>query len=273
MAIIGYLGFALRIIMQRGDRPATEPLRWIAKNRAQLSWLAVGIALVGLLTLGFGWVKSQIPFVFPFWADPVLANLDRNVFGADPFVPLRAFLGSSIWFVDLVYSLWYPATLLSLSGVFLLRKNVAIVAYFLTWGFWGLILQIAWSSAGPIFWSRIGLGPRFDAITQNVPQGSAMAADYLWAAYIDEAARVGSGISAMPSLHVGMAAWIALAYSRTAFAPIAVGYWVVVFIGSVALGWHYFMDGFVGTLMALASFPLARVMIGGMSPSRNTDSK
>jgi hypothetical protein len=260
MAAIGYLGFGIRLMLAKVERPVTEMTYWTRDNREHLTWTGTGIALVGLMTMGASWVRSQIPFVFPFWADPLWADIDQVIFGQDPFLPLRDWLGQWIIGIDLVYSMWYPATLLSLSGVFLSKRNVAIIAYFLTWGMFGLVLQICGSAAGPIFWNRIGLGNRFDLVFENVPLGSQMASDYLWAAYISNGNEIGSGITAMPSLHVATAAWIALVYCKSRFALPAIAYYVLVFIGSVALGWHYFMDGLVGTLMALVSFPLARLL-------------
>lgn len=252
-----YLVLALRLMWRRVDRPLTELAKWTRENHDQLVSLAIGLALVGLVSMGFGWVKTQLDYVFPFWADPLWADMDRAIFDVDPYIPLRAWLGGGIHFLDWVYSLWFPATVLSVAGVFLRRDNVAIVAYFLTWGVFGLIIQAIGSSAGPVYWSRIGLGDRFDAVVDGMPRGSRWAADYLWNNYAIDASAVGSGISAMPSLHVAMGAWIAIAFRKTVFAPLAFAYWALVFLGSVAIGWHYFVDGLVGSLMAMGAFAVA----------------
>lgn len=252
-----YLVLALRLMWRRVDRPTTELVQWTIENRDLLAEMAVGLALIGLVSMGFGWVKTQLDYVFPFWADPLWADMDRTIFGVDPYIPLHAWLGDRLHFFDWVYSLWFPATVLSVAGVFLRRDNAAIIAYFLTWSVFGLVIQAIGSSAGPVYWARIGLGDRFDAVIEGMPRGSRWASDYLWKNFAVDASAVGSGISAMPSLHVAMGAWIAIAFRKTIFAPLAFVYWILVFIGSVALGWHYFVDGFVGSLMAMLSFAIA----------------
>ncbi len=261
----GYMSLAIKFTAQGMDRPVAGIVQHARDNKADLATTAIGLGLTGLMSMGFSWVKSQLNYAAPFWADPLWADMDRSIFGADPYIPLRAHLGSSINFVDYVYSLWYPATILSLTGVFFLRKSCSIVAYFLTWGFFGLTVQTIGASAGPIFWNRIGLGHRFDLVTSGVPRESEFASNYLWHVYTEKSNAVAAGISAMPSMHVAMAAWIAIAYMRTRFAPVGVAYWVIVFIGSVALGWHYFMDGVIGTLCAIASFAIASIWLSALS--------
>jgi membrane-associated phospholipid phosphatase len=67
----------------------------------------------------------------------------------------------------------------------------------------------------------------------------------------------------MPSIHVATTAWIALALSSRwpKLRNVAWGYWLVIFIGSFALGWHYFLDGVVGTIGALGCWVLAKKLL------------
>jgi membrane-associated phospholipid phosphatase len=57
----------------------------------------------------------------------------------------------------------------------------------------------------------------------------------------------------MPSMHVAMAALFAAAAFRLGriWGWIATAYAVLVFVGSVHLGWHYAVDGLVGAAAAL----------------------
>ena len=71
------------------------------------------------------------------------------------------------------------------------------------------------------------------------------------------------GISAMPSLHIGMVVltsyWMYLAKKWTLFATIP---WVVmVWISTVVLGWHYVVDGIGGVLLAIFSIWATRYLL------------
>ena len=61
------------------------------------------------------------------------------------------------------------------------------------------------------------------------------------------------GVSALPSLHVGMVAlttyWLAVSNAKTLFAgiPWLLGVWA----STALLGWHYLLDGAAGILLAV----------------------
>jgi membrane-associated phospholipid phosphatase len=60
------------------------------------------------------------------------------------------------------------------------------------------------------------------------------------------------GISAMPSVHLSMATlfvWLAFEV-RKWLGWVFVGYLALIQIGSVILGWHYAVDGYLGILLA-----------------------
>jgi membrane-associated phospholipid phosphatase len=66
------------------------------------------------------------------------------------------------------------------------------------------------------------------------------------------------GVSAMPSVHVAMATLIAIvakAQNRTAGLLLTI-FAGLTMLGSVVLGWHYAIDGYLGIAMALAIWRL-----------------
>ena len=84
----------------------------------------------------------------------------------------------------------------------------------------------------------------------------------MWAARADSDPGLVAGISAVPSVHVAMSLWIYLAAREIAprAALPAFLYFLLVWIGSVQLGWHYASDGLAGAVGMLAVWRLARII-------------
>lgn len=57
----------------------------------------------------------------------------------------------------------------------------------------------------------------------------------------------------MPSLHIATVAWIYLVFrgQKPRLAPIAALFGIYIFALSIALGWHYAIDGILGALGAI----------------------
>jgi membrane-associated phospholipid phosphatase len=63
----------------------------------------------------------------------------------------------------------------------------------------------------------------------------------------------------MPSLHLATMFWSIIAVRKTRWLPVAWAVTAFIFIGSIAIGWHYAMDGIVGGLGAVLCYWLAGV--------------
>lgn len=78
-----------------------------------------------------------------------------------------------------------------------------------------------------------------------------IAADYLLNLELNERVGLFGGISAMPSMHMAwtyMWAFAAWQINR-GLGIVAHFYAVIIWIGSVHLGWHYFVDGLVSLIV------------------------
>ena len=135
-------------------------------------------------------------------------------------------------------------------------------AYFLLWSVFGPLVHTLMPAAGPVFYARLGYGDRFSGLV--LPPETQQLTEYLWRMY--EGGPVGpvSGISAMPSMHIAMIAWMVIAVSvlaRRWIVPMAAAA-LLIFILSIALGWHYAIDGIAGAAGAVliwkASFAAVR---------------
>ena len=257
---------AALFLVRRALRGAESPLRelWqnILQHRRSYVMIAAGIMLAGIDMLFFMWIKPEIAALSAFWVDPYLAELDFIVFGTDPW---RFFQGMNLEPTAWAYNfLWPTSILVTLLWIFAQPQSVqrsnAILSYFMIWSLFGPIGQLLFSSAGPIFYSRIGLGDRFAEIHANIPWVTDRIADYLWGQYSNNELGLGAGISAMPSLHVAMVAWIILSLldHKSRATPFALLFALFIWGASVALGWHYASDGLAGILGAIACHRLSR---------------
>jgi len=231
--------------------------------KSALPWFyafVVGVMLVALQMAVLGWTKVMLPIATGFWADPWLANVDHAIFGRDPWIVFNRAFGWLAPVIDQAYVTWGPIKL-GLMAIALclpqsVRKSQVIVSDFLMMGFTS-VGQYLLPSAGPIFYTKLGLGDRFADLP--VEPWVSTARDYLWRDYLRAGGDIGGGISAMPSLHVAGALWIALVIRAFApkLAPLVFAYYGAILVGSVLLGWHYFVDGAAGTAVALLAWYLA----------------
>ena len=253
----------------REPRPAVRIAADARSQRHRVGAFVAGIVLVGLQMGVLTWLKVMLPIVVPFWADGALAKLDHDLFGTDPWRLANAAFGWAAGLIDRVYVSWAPVKLAALFALLCLpasaAKARALSSYFLIVATVA-VGQYALSSAGPIF------TPAFADLPVQPWVDSARA--YLIEDYRRGGGHIGTGISAMPSLHVAIALWVALV--ARALAPrlqlLGWAYFALIAIGSVQLGWHYASDSIAGSLITLVGWRLARRRPGmervkGIEPS------
>lgn len=225
-------------MMRDGER---SPLRQIKLQVDYTYFLAILMAAIH--QSAFMGVKQTLFPATGFWADPVLASAELALFGGDPWRLSMALFGPFIEVIDAVYHLWFPAIAVTFAWAVFRRNDHAVTSYFLLWTL-GMLAQFLLPSGGPIFFQQNGFGEQFSGI----PLGSMthVGSVRLWLAHSQNLPDIVAGISAWPSMHVAMAVWAGLVW-RHALAWVAVG---LIALGSVALGWHYVLDGVGGAVVA-----------------------
>jgi len=274
--VVGLLGgqaFWILIAL-RPQRPFTALLKRVRvlANKTSLQESVPVLFLLGPFSLVFSEIKSLIPLVNPFSWDPLFARLDAFIHGGrQPWEWLAGPLisGPMISALSLLYAYgWHVIGFAVFAHVCLAEKSNRLrlryfLAFFAAWALLGNVAATVFSSAGPAYYQYIAEPSGLFASLMQELRALETAGwltpvpmiDLLWRAYESPgAAPPGLGISAMPSLHVAMGCLYFL-YARHhggLLLWMAGFYFLVTLIGSVALAWHYAIDGYAAIVgMAL----------------------
>ncbi len=214
-------------------------------------------------------IKRSIPEINPFKWDRDFSDLDRLLHGGTyPWELLQPYLGSP-FVTRLISELYaYPWLVVVALMQFWLAftsnpdRQRLLLTSVLAWILLGNAAAIVFSSAGPVYYEHVAAGasPYRDlvaylaAISDQATLSAVDTQNYLWSMYVAGDLRPGSGISAMPSMHLSMGTLLVLAARRQdrRLLVLALAYLAFLEIGSVHLGWHYAIDGYAGIAGTLA---------------------
>lgn len=246
--------WALRTERRRGAAPG-------------LAMRRLGLVFAGVLALhiGFTLVKTTMPQIVPYYADPSLTALDAWLHGdTDPWRVLEQLLGDRLlvrltplyqgpW---LILAFLFPVILLA-GDEEPRRVRRFLVLYTVAWIGMGNIVALMGMSVGPVFHDRFYDSTRFAALTRNLQDagldGTVMGAlqQHLWSMYAAGREGFGTGLSAFPSVHVAVATVVALyCAERSLLLAIPAGLFAgTILILSVWSGYHYAVDGYASILL------------------------
>ncbi|WP_414902444.1 phosphatase PAP2 family protein [Sphingomonas flavalba] len=259
--------------------------RFIARSWAADRGLSVlsPLLTVVLLLCSYNIYKAFYLPTAGFWFEGYADAADRLLFGGDAWRLTHAALPSpwATQAIDMAYHGWFlpmvvGVALCSFAPPQARLRQRYLLAYVLLWIVQGSILAYLMPAAGPCFYGAFQADPsRFAALTSLLDGQNrfllAQGAPGLYALVYQNALlslhhapemAMGAGISAMPSMHNAMAvlfACAAWACDRRLGVAAAL-YALLIWIGSVHLGWHYAADGIVAAALTLATWTaLARL--------------
>jgi len=205
--------------------------------------------------------KHEYSMWVPFFADQFLADLDQVVHFGDPWRYARSIFPAALEgpLYSLYAQLWFVEVLGAVLIAAFLEDRYAreryLAAFTVTVIALSSVVRIAGSSSGPIFYDRIFGGTRFaeliDTLHSSIGgQKILKISDYLYSSFATDTSVLGTGISAMPSVHVALAvlnAIFATSLNKMAGA-FAWAYAAAIMFGSVYFGWHYALDAYVSII-------------------------
>jgi hypothetical protein len=257
------IGFALSLLSLLAimGLTSTSPLRRLGEQfTAERVAGAVLFAALGVFYGAFTSMKTTLPQIVPFSHDLLFANLDAAIHGRDPWRWLT-FLDPYTAKIETFYTFSWLHMLAGWTfaacvvGPLRPFRSQYLWTFLICWVLLGNIVAGLGMSAGPRFFENVLADSRFAALTHHLVavSGGPASGDfsgYLWSSYAQNNPRLGSGISAFPSMHLSMAtlftviAWRAHRYLGLAMLV----YLASILIGSVHLGWHYAVDGYAAII-------------------------
>lgn len=242
--------------------------------RERLGLAAPALIATAIFLPAFSAAKSAIPYVNPFHLDPLFIRMDIAIHGDHAWKVVQKFVGYPFltFLIAGCYHIWI---LFLYAGVpliagFVERSDLRrqfLVTYTLCWIVIGTILAMVLSSAGPCFveyfYGHHTFRPLMDYLHHVDDQFPIAALDVQqellrWREH--EEYGLGRGITAMPSMHVSVATLFAILGFQLSrrLGLILSAFALLIMIGSVHLGYHYAVDGYVSAVLTACLWFIVR---------------
>ncbi len=261
-------------LRKNGGATGAEKTAWYGTYFRQLPLINIISATAALIltTTSFTVHKGAAIGAAGYHYDAALIAWDRMIFaGNDAWTLTHRLIPSETvtqWIDFLYHPAFFPMLIgyllcINLQGLQTLRQTY-MISYLASFVIIGMVSAGALHSAGPLFDGVIfGDGSTFNPLIDRLraqfdagsgPQTSTLIRAYLINLNQADEIKMGAGISAMPSMHIVLAfLWVFPAWHIHRFLGLFMTlYGMVIWFGSVHLGWHYFVDGLVALIMISA---------------------
>ena len=222
-----------------------------------------------------------------FQFDEVQANIDAAMhLGADPWRHVRFMIEWPALRNVVVYNYGVVWFVLSFGIVYFVASSPKadkvrhryLVTFMLVWIMVGNVFAGLFMSAGPVFYGKVtGDFSRFGELLSLLAAGGGEAASgvdykaYLWHLHENGQSGFASGISAFPSVHVGLTVMNMLfAYeANRKLGHMMTLYAIFIAASSVALGWHYAIDGYAAAVIVCAVYFAVKIASARLSAAQS----
>lgn len=246
------------------------------RNRA-MAGIPMLVVCIVLLPF-FSRMKAAIPLFNEYTWDDTFIAWDRAIFfGHDAWEVLQPVLGFPIVtaVVAVLYHLWllllYPGCLfLILISMDETLRRQFFLSYVLSWTLIGGALATLFASVGPCFVGPMLGDHRFDAqmaylnaANEQFPIMVLPVQQMLLDWFHADANGLGSGITAMPSMHVAIAFlfWLTMRKISRGAGRFFFVFFVITWAGSVHTAYHYAVDGLVSVVAVAVIWWVSRQII------------
>ena len=219
--------------------------------------------LIPVFASSFTVFKAAIPRLHAYTWDASLSAWDIALHGGKaPWERLQPLLGHPLVtaLLNFAYHFWFFLFYAILYWLILdtrrpLLRMQFLLSFALTWIGLGSIMAVLFASVGPCYYGHLHASDPYAPLmaylrdaNAHIPVWALQVQDMLWQGYQSKGANGELGISAMPSMHVATAVLMAMMGWRVSRAAgIALSaFAVLILLGSIHLGWHYALDGYVG---------------------------
>ncbi|WFL77483.1 phosphatase PAP2 family protein [Altererythrobacter arenosus] len=274
------------VLLWRLARAKPEsPIAWVRErllSRTARHHLIVGLPMFALCVViipAFSSIKSMIPLFTEYTWDETFIAWDRALFfGYDPWLLLQPLLGYPVVtaIVAAIYHLWIlllyvgPLYFAFSPQVNEIIRRQFFLGYAMSWMLIGGLMATWLASVGPVFAEPLLGIDTFRAQTdylaaanREIPIMVVPVQQMLLENFHLNERGLGSGITAMPSMHVAICAlyWLAARKVSPGLGRAFFVFMIVIWIGSVHTAYHYAVDGLVSIAAMIVLWWVVKAVI------------